>query len=337
MSSGLTVLITCLSVGAIVEGAHDGASGDLRIIDHKDCRVIVPPRSARTAGPALAGCADEYVIDVLWCYTPAALAVAGGDRSLLFAGVESQTEDANVAFANTGLAVTVRVVGFVAMTYDESGANHLDLLRGTNDGVMDEIHAFRDAAAGDIVALITEAGFCGVAYVAPSNAALGFQRNNAGCVLNLSPFRHELGHNLGSQHYATDNYGYFSYSSGHRFTPDGSGTEIGTTMAGNNIFHYSNPNVLYGGQPTGVPIGPDEEADNFAAFSQTVPMVADFRCSSDTCLGDVNRNFEVGFADVLALIAAWGECGACAADLDGNGLVEFADILIVIAAWGPCP
>ena len=207
-SLGLTVLIACLSVAALVEGSLDVASSDLRVIDHDGCRVIVPPRSLRTVEPVPAGCPDNDVIDVLWCYTPRALAVAGGDRAQLFAAVEFATEDASITFANTGLAVSVRIVGFVAVDYDESG-NDLALLQGTTDGVMDEIHALRDVAAGDIVALITETGFCGVAYVAPDNAAYGFQANSASCLINLNPFRHELGHNLGSQHYYTDTYGYF--------------------------------------------------------------------------------------------------------------------------------
>lgn len=44
----------------------------------------------------------------------------------------------------------------------------------------------------------------------------------------------------------------------------------------------------------------------------------------------------VDFADVLAVIAAWGPCSGCAADVDGDGAVDFTDLLAVIAAWGGC-
>ncbi|MCP3904896.1 MAG: hypothetical protein GY715_14825 [Planctomycetes bacterium] len=55
------------------------------------------------------------------------------------------------------------------------------------------------------------------------------------------------------------------------------------------------------------------------------------------CTGDVNGDLTVSFADVLALIAAWGPCPAgCPQDLNGNKAVDFADILVVIAGWGPC-
>lgn len=333
-SSMPTAVAACLTIAPLAAASSDIAAEDMLVIEEHDCRVVVPPRGGDPSEHLAPGCPDESVIDVLWAFTPAALGVAGGDRAALFAAIELATEDCNETFANTGLPFSVRTVGLVAVDYDESG-DHLAHFQHTTDGVMDEIHPLRDVVAADICALITETGTCGVAYVAPHNAAWGFQANTAWCLINLAPFRHELGHNLGSQHFFTDTYGYLSYASGHRFTPDG-GSEIGTCMGGNDITHYSNPNVLYGGQPTGVPIGPDEEADNYTAFLQTAPMVADFRCSDDTCAGDINRDLSVDFEDVLVLLSQWGECGACAADLDGNGLVEFEDLVILLGAWGPC-
>lgn len=52
--------------------------------------------------------------------------------------------------------------------------------------------------------------------------------------------------------------------------------------------------------------------------------------------GDIDGDGTVGFADVLAVLAAWGPCpakGACPADLDGDGVVAFADLLLVLANW----
>jgi hypothetical protein len=203
---------------------------------------------------------------------------------------------------------------------------------------MDEVHDLRDAKAADIVVLITVIGSCGLAYVAPSSPAYGFQECSAGCLVAewAHPFRHELGHNLGSQHYVTDTYGYFSWSSGHRFIPNPGENEIGTAMGGNNISHFSNPNVNYGISPTGVPIGPDDEADNFSAFMVTVPMVADFRCSSDVCVGDVNLDAMVDVTDLLQVVESWGSCISCDADVVFDGVVDVVDLLRVIDGWGKC-
>ncbi|MCP3905826.1 MAG: hypothetical protein GY715_19550 [Planctomycetes bacterium] len=55
------------------------------------------------------------------------------------------------------------------------------------------------------------------------------------------------------------------------------------------------------------------------------------------CPEDLSDNGAVDFADILAVIAAWGPCPpTCPEDLDGSGDVGFGDILTVIGAWGPC-
>lgn len=55
------------------------------------------------------------------------------------------------------------------------------------------------------------------------------------------------------------------------------------------------------------------------------------------CAPDLDASGDVGFADLLAILAAWGPCGVpCPQDLDANGDVGFADLLTVLSAWGPC-
>lgn len=55
------------------------------------------------------------------------------------------------------------------------------------------------------------------------------------------------------------------------------------------------------------------------------------------CFADIDCSGDVGFLDLLAVLAAWGPCAACPADLDDSGTVGFSDSLIVLASWGPCP
>ncbi len=59
-------------------------------------------------------------------------------------------------------------------------------------------------------------------------------------------------------------------------------------------------------------------------------------CVFGACEGDVDGDRTVGFADLLAVLAAWGPCPDCPEDLDDEGVVGFGDLLIVLAAWGPC-
>jgi hypothetical protein len=48
-------------------------------------------------------------------------------------------------------------------------------------------------------------------------------------------------------------------------------------------------------------------------------------------------NGEVGIADLLEVLGAWGDCPGCDEDIDGDGVVGLGDLLRVLAAWGPCP
>ena len=54
------------------------------------------------------------------------------------------------------------------------------------------------------------------------------------------------------------------------------------------------------------------------------------------CPADVDRDGVVGFADLLAVLAAWGPCPGCPEDVDDSGAVGFDDVLALLAGWGPC-
>ncbi|MHC5112922.1 MAG: S8 family serine peptidase [Planctomycetota bacterium] len=77
---------------------------------------------------------------------------------------------------------------------------------------------------------------------------------------------------------------------------------------------------------TGLPV------DFLATDASATPQCAGL------CPADLDGSGDVGFGDILAIIAAWGPCGGpCPEDLSGNGQVDFADILVVIAQFGNCP
>jgi len=57
----------------------------------------------------------------------------------------------------------------------------------------------------------------------------------------------------------------------------------------------------------------------------------------DPCPEDLDEGGDIGFGDVLAILAVWGPCSGCPEDLDGSGDVGFGDLLAVLSAWGACP
>ncbi|MFK7960013.1 MAG: hypothetical protein AB8G96_05750 [Phycisphaerales bacterium] len=65
----------------------------------------------------------------------------------------------------------------------------------------------------------------------------------------------------------------------------------------------------------------------------------DFAGGIVDCPADLDGDGEVGFGDVLNLLAAWGACPAgsfCEPDLDVSGVVGFPDLLILLADFGDC-
>lgn len=50
-------------------------------------------------------------------------------------------------------------------------------------------------------------------------------------------------------------------------------------------------------------------------------------------VADVNNDGFVNVDDLLAVIGAWGPCGACPEDIDGDGVVDVSDLLAVINNW----
>ncbi len=58
------------------------------------------------------------------------------------------------------------------------------------------------------------------------------------------------------------------------------------------------------------------------------------------CTGDINIDGTVDVLDLLALLAAWGDCprrpNDCPADIWPDGEVDVLDLLQLLSQWGPC-
>ncbi|MHC4415761.1 MAG: DUF362 domain-containing protein [Planctomycetota bacterium] len=67
------------------------------------------------------------------------------------------------------------------------------------------------------------------------------------------------------------------------------------------------------------------------------PDQIDAYSSNGECPPDLDGSGDVGIADLLTLLGAWGLCPGCPADFDGDGRVGISDLLALLAAWGRCP
>ena len=70
-----------------------------------------------------------------------------------------------------------------------------------------------------------------------------------------------------------------------------------------------------------------------------IPAISSASClvpCPEPCPADVNGDSEVGFDDLVAVLADWGSCAGCAADIDASGMVDFNDLLVLLGDFGPC-
>ncbi|MBT8485278.1 MAG: hypothetical protein HKO59_01740 [Phycisphaerales bacterium] len=77
--------------------------------------------------------------------------------------------------------------------------------------------------------------------------------------------------------------------------------------------------------------------DFTAAGGLATNRVAQYTGCVAACPQDLDGTGDVGFTDLISVLAAWGPCVGCPQDFDGTGDVGFTDLLTVLAAWGPCP
>lgn len=260
--------------------------------------VVSPPSlTAQTARGGVCDCTDDPgAIDVLVVYTSLAKAAAGGTGPLL-ARIQNTIDATSLALANSQIEdLDMNLVDAREISYDESSPAWLDhLVRVTDpaDGIMDQVHTWRDETKADCVMLIVDdlrftggAGWWALWDQAQAFTCLNWREAGVGYLTGP----HEFGHNFGCAHdHLNDASAPFSYAWGHFYTA-GADT-YGTIMSYVGIVQpvFSSPGLIGpGGQPLGVPPGQAESAFNALMIRQSREALANYRRSER--VQDCNNN-----------------------------------------------
>ena len=292
-----------------------------------------------------------HVHDLLIVYTPASAARYGA--ATLESKIVAAVNAANQAYLNSGVNITLNLVGLQQVSYSEPAgiSDALYDLRGTIDGKMDSVHALRDSLGADLVSLISEnSDACGIGWAmrteSASFASSAFSVVYSSC-LSQHSLAHELGHNQGNMHdrASTSSSGAFPYSYGfRRCATDGTGFRTVMSYSCNGasrVTQFSNPAVTYNGYPTGVSYeaDPANSAENVRSMNLTADTVAAFRTASGGSPGGGSTTgpavpaspsaLKAGAASTNAVTVSWSDNSADESgfklERSSNG-VDFSEI-----------
>lgn len=246
------------------------------------------PKSSSIVTSSLPGATGDGpgVLDLLVAYTPESLARAGGEAQMqaIIANTVART---NRSFTNSGIGSQARVVGTMVTAQAQGSISHdleLDAVTDAGDGRYEDVHAMRDAVRADQVTLLiaNTTQYCGLGWLR-GKADRAFTTVDVSCAANGLTFGHELGHNLGADHDASagsppfglipDARGYINPARTWRTVmayPTGCADPYSCTW----LEHFSNPNVFYGGEPTGT-----AGANNARVIVEYAPVLAAHRQS----------------------------------------------------------
>lgn len=249
----------------------------------------IAPQLRQVTGDRQAATDDGTLFDLMVVYTPAAREGAGGTAAML-ALIDLAVANSNQAFANSEIVPRIRLVHTVEVDYLESGSGGTDLgrLRDPADGYMDEVHTLRDEYGADLVCMINDTmpGLCGLAFVmteeSPAFAASAFSVVRRNCAYGTS-FVHELGHNMGCLHDRDHASACgFGYVYGYRDPVSASWRTVMAYSPGSPIPFFSNPDVLYNGQPTGAALDQAKPTCNARTINTTARTVANWRPQAES-------------------------------------------------------
>ena len=221
--------------------------------------------------------AKQITIDLMLLYTKKAVDHYIGEPANLLALV---IEEANDTFKNSGLGnIHLRVVHTQLIDYDEGDGKHFDHLYRMVDGVgaFKNVRKLRDEKRADIVGLILDSpSGCGLSTRVGADSEEAFFIAHHSCAGNTYTIVHEIGHLIGARHDRSIDANESPFAYAHGYVNGSKWRDIMSykQSCGDcpRIPFWSNPRVLYKGEPTGT-----AATDNARVILEQAERVANFR------------------------------------------------------------
>jgi len=221
--------------------------------------------------------AKNIIIDIVILYTKNAANKHIGKPADLLA---LKIEETNEALRNSGLGnISLRLVHSQAVDYDETGSDLFTSLYKMVDGAdgFKDVKKLRNEKRADIVGLIIDnPSGCGLSTRVGAGPEEAFFVVHHSCAAVTNSIAHEIGHLIGARHdRAFDaNNSPFAYAHGYV-----NGTKWRDMMSYKEscadcprIPYWSNPRVMYKGEPTGTAAN-----DNARVILEQAERVSKFR------------------------------------------------------------
>lgn len=266
------------------------SAGLLSLGNYDDTLHAAPTNAPKHGVPNATGKAVAASVDVLFVYTDGFAARYPATASAT--RVNHLVAVANQAFANSRVDLALRAVGMDHIDYTDRNDNGtaLENLRDAGAGTtivgMDTIAARRAATGADLVTLVRPhdieiRGSCGIAFLFTGAATEGFNVLSDGydswSLCDDQVYAHEVGHNLGAEHQNGANSPDAGFGTAYvvlgKFNTVMSSFGSGTPDRRLSLLNFSNPDILCGGVPCGVP----NVSDNARRLRDNMAAVAAFR------------------------------------------------------------
>lgn len=276
-------------IGYASDGVHV-----IKQIDESNITLELSPRPvdlAYSPMPPQEGVDSGAIINVMVVYTITAKNGAGG-QSAIESIINSSISTMNTTFSNSGITPRVNLVHTAEVSYTrgEDGSSTgfeiaLDDLTDKSDGYMDNVHSLRDTYKADMVQLLFDNNSLGGLAWMMQNVSIAFE-SYAFSVVHYGfadgwASDHEFGHNMGMDHDRGHSSieGAYPYSHGYQ-SPSNSWHTIMAYACDpycSRIDYWSNPDVMYDEEATGIAVGSPDEADARTSSNKTAYTVANWR------------------------------------------------------------